>query len=394
MNKYPLKSFPLSERKLRVAHIVPHIDQEAAGPSYSVPRLCQSHSAAGDEVELLCLAAQGPVDGIRMYLYPQWPIFKKFSISTSLSRALWKKAPVLDIVHNHSLWSMVNVAAGWIVPGRGAKLVTSPRGTLSEWALRRSALKKFVLWPLQKRVLFRADLLHATSEEEYRQIRIQGVTAPVAVIPNGIDIPPYKKNFNVSSEVSEIRTLLFLSRIHPTKGLDRLLRSWRILQARYPNWRLKIVGHGEAEHIRELKDLVFELGVERVEYCGPIYGEAKSTVYWESDLFVLPTHSENFGMAVAEALAHGCPAIVGTGAPWAGLEREGCGWWINNDVETLAATLEKAMALPLNVLVKMGQRGRNWMAHEYGWTQIGREMAVVYKWLLTGGDKPECVRLE
>lgn len=120
---------------MKSVHVVPHIDQEAAGPSYSVPRLCESLAARGHEVELSCLAARGKLPGVVLDLHEQWPILGRFAISPSLARALRDKAGRVDIVHNHSLWSMVNVAAGWVVPGKRAKLVTSPRGTLSPWAL-------------------------------------------------------------------------------------------------------------------------------------------------------------------------------------------------------------------------------------------------------------------
>src|SRR5256886_16952901 len=104
-----------------------------------------------------------------------------------------------------TLFRSVNVAAGWVVPGRKAKLVTSPRGTLSAWALGRSRLAKKLLWSLQRRALEQADLLHATSDVEYREIREQGFKAPVAIIPNGIDLP----DLPLSRPTASQRTLLF-----------------------------------------------------------------------------------------------------------------------------------------------------------------------------------------
>lgn len=378
---------------MRLVHVVPHIDQEAAGPSYSVPRLCQSLSACGNEVELTCMAARGDIPGVTLDLHPQWLVLGRFAISTSLARALWRKAAVVDVVHNHSLWSMVNVAAGWVVPGRGAKLVTSPRGTLSAWALSRSPGAKRVLWPLQRRVLARADLLHATSDVEYQEIRAHGFTAPVAVVPNGIDLPELLPQHR-RTDGSGMRTLLFLSRIHPTKGLDRLLHAWAQLQDRYPGWRLVIAGRGDAVHVQEVKALVNELDVQRVEFPGPLYGDAKTLAYWTADLFVLPTHSENFGMVVAEALAHGCPAVVSRGAPWPGLQTEGCGWWVANDAESLAAALDMAMQLPTDELAAMGLRGRAWMKRDFGWTAVGQKMDAAYRWLHKGGERPAWVKVD
>jgi glycosyltransferase involved in cell wall biosynthesis len=376
---------------MRLLHLVPHIDEEAAGPSYSVPRLCQSLALCGNQVELSCLAARGEIDGVTLDLHPQWPVLGRFAISSSLASSLWRKAAVVDVVHNHSLWSMVNVAAGWAVPGRRAKLVTSPRGTLSPWALGRSAGSKKLLWPFQRRALARADLLHATSEAEYQEIRAQGFTNPVAVIPNGIDLPELPTD-GVRA-LGGMRTLLFLSRIHPTKGLDRLLHAWSKLQHTHTAWRLVIAGRGEPAHVQEVKALAKQLDLRRIEFPGPLYGEAKAKAYWSADLFVLPTHSENFGMVVAEALAHGCAAVVSNGAPWSGLKTEFCGWWVTNDIETLTITLDTAMHLHADERVAMGLRGRQWMERDYGWLAIGQKMDEAYRWLRSIGECPPWVRL-
>lgn len=378
---------------MKLVHIVPHIDKEAAGPSYSVPRLCQSLAEGGNTVELSCLAARGEIPGVRLDLHPQWPVLARFAISSSFAAALSRKTAVTDVVHNHSLWSMVNVAAGWLVPGRRAKLVTSPRGTLSPWALSRSPGLKRVLWPLQRRALSRADMLHATSAAEYDEIRSHGFTAPVAVIPNGIDLPALPTGAK-QGRGDGVRTLLFLSRIHPTKGIDRLLQSWVQLQSEHPNWRLVIAGTGDKAHVQEVRDLAASLDARGVEFQGPLYGDAKAHAYQAADLFVLPSHSENFGMVVAEALAHACPAVVCVGAPWSGLVNEGCGWWVANDVTTLAATLDSAMRLPAAELAAMGLRGRSWMERDFGWNAIGQKMNAAYEWLVTGGKRPEWVRVE
>ncbi len=374
---------------MRLVHVVPHISEEASGPSYSVPRLCASLAALGHEVELSCLAAQGPIPGVRLDVHRQWPVLSRFAVSPSHTLALRRKAEQVDIVHNHSLWSMVNVAAGWVVPGRKAKLVTSPRGTLSAWALGRSRLAKKLLWPLQRRALEQADLLHATSEVEYREIREQGFKAPVAIIPNGIDLP----DLIVDRPTAEQRTLLFLSRIHPIKGVDRLLNAWRQLQHLHPEWRLRVVGRGEAGHEREIKELAHSLQLVRVEFPGPLYGADKSRAYFSADLYVLPTHSENFGMAVAEALAHRIPAVVSQSAPWPRLEAEGCGWWVKHDVPSLTRALNAAMSVPADLLEAMGRKGRLWMERDFVWKTIADRMASAYRWRLEGGGSPEWVRV-
>jgi glycosyltransferase involved in cell wall biosynthesis len=376
---------------MKLVHIVPRIDQEAAGPSYSVPRLCQALAARNHDVELSCIAARGSIPDVRLDLHRDWPILKRFEVSSSLVLALRNKARVVDIVHNHSLWSMVNVASGLVVPGLRAKLVASPRGTLSPWALGRARTLKMILKPLQWRALERADLLHATSEQEYAEIRAQGLRAPVAVIPNGIDVPHL-----VSDRTGNCpRRLLFLGRIHPTKCVDRLLRAWQALQDAHCEWELVISGRGEQAYVRQMQDLCESLNLKRVSFTGPIYGDDKFGAYRRADLFVLPSHSENFGMVVAEALSVGCPVIASKGTPWHQLDRESCGWWVEHDVETLATTIKTAMQMPRAELASMGLRGRAWMQREFSWEAIGNSMEAAYQWLLDGsvGPVPKSINL-
>lgn len=375
---------------MKLVHVVPHIDREASGPSYSVPRLCASLAAHGDEVELSCLAAKGEIPGVTLDIHQQWPFLERFAISTSHARALRRKAAHVDIIHNHSLWSMVNLAAGWVVPGQHAKLVTSPRGTLSPWALSRSKPLKGILWPLQRRVLQCAELLHATSEGEYLDIRARGFDAPVAIIPNGIDLPVLPQDKVVSKQ----RTLLFLGRIHPTKCIDRLLQVWSKLQDEHVDWRLQIVGIGEPEYEKDMRRLSESLKCNRVVFSGALYGTDKAEAFFEADLFVLPSHSENFGMAVAEALAHGCPAVVSRGAPWSRLKSENCGWWVEHDVPSLRTGLDEAMLLTTQELASMGVKGRDWMERDFGWNWVAYQMSATYSWLVQGGEPPSCVRLD
>lgn len=377
---------------MKLIHVVPRIDQEAAGPSYSVPRLCEALAARGHEVQLSCIAARDAIPGVRLDLHPGWPILKRFEVSTSLARALKRNAGRADIIHNHSLWSMANVASGMVVPGRHARLVTSPRGTLSPWALSQTRQLKRLLKRLQWRALERADLLHATSEQELTDIRAQGLRAPVAVIPNGIDVPISLPARNEG----ERRRVLFLGRIHPTKCIDRVLQAWRGLQAAHADWDLVIAGRGEGAYVKFLKELAQQLGLQRVNFVGPVYRTDKTDAYRSADVLVLPSHSENFGMVVAEALAHGCPVIASRGTPWVGLEHEACGWWVGHDVETLAATMDEAMRLPRCHLQARGERGRAWMKRDFSWKSVGEKMEAAYDWLLSGGtgQPPLFVRSE
>lgn len=378
---------------VRLIHIVPAIANEASGPSYSVVRLCESLVVQDDDVTL------GALDWAPIAAPP--PFLKTFPLGLGLRRLgrspamrRWLTSAVkngaIDLIHNHSLWMMPNVYPGWVSRRSNVPLVVSPRGTLSNWAFTSGSVFKKVFWPLVQQPALRATTcFHATAYSEYEDIRRMGFRQPVAIIPNGIDIPPPKKANNC-----EKRTLLFLGRIHPKKGVDMLLEAWRIVSPRFPEWQLRIAGPDNGGHLSRMQSLAAELKLERVEFSGPLYGEAKLKAYRDAELFVLPTHSENFGMTVAEALAAGTPAIVSKGAPWKGLVSEGAGWWIDIGLDPLVACLEAALASPHETLHAMGEKGRAWMQRDFSWTEIAQKTSDTYHWILRGGAKPGWVREE
>ena len=170
-------------------------------------------------------------------------------------------------------------------------LVVSPRGTLSPVALQRSYWLKRAFWTLlQGRAVRSAACLHATSEQEYRDIRRFGLTQPVAVVANGVDIPPLEAP---RASGTGLRTLLYLGRLHPIKGLENLLRAWQRLADRFPDWQLRLVGPAEAAYRADLESLASELDLKRITFAGPRYGADKHAEYAAADLYVLPSYTEN-----------------------------------------------------------------------------------------------------
>jgi glycosyltransferase involved in cell wall biosynthesis len=262
---------------------------------------------------------------------------------------------------------------------------------LAPAALAFARWRKQAFWALlQGPVVRDAACIHVTSEQEYGEIRDFGLANPVAIIPNGIDLPQAAATQSAKTTVE--RVVLSLGRIHPKKGLARLIRAWSKVESKYPDWRLRIAGPPELGHDNELRALAASLGLTRISVEGPIYGEAKTVAYQYADVFVLSTLNENFGLTVAEALAAGTPVISTKGAPWSGLEREGCGWWIEHGIEPLAATLAHAMALPREALKVMGDQGREWMARDFSWDCVSRDMLGVYLWLARGAEPPPALR--
>ncbi|MCU0574319.1 MAG: glycosyltransferase [Syntrophobacteraceae bacterium] len=162
---------------------------EAVGPSYSVPRLCQSLSDLGEEVQLHCLQDASPRWNFPIHPHRQWAFPAQLGVSPAMYRGLRLAAHKANIMHTQGLWMMPNIYPAWVARKKDCRLVTSPRGTLDLWAWARSRWKKMLGWPLQKEALLSAACLNATAESEYRHIRRMNLSAPIAIIPNGIDIP-------------------------------------------------------------------------------------------------------------------------------------------------------------------------------------------------------------
>jgi glycosyltransferase involved in cell wall biosynthesis len=389
--------------RLRAVHVIAGLDPVYGGPSYSVPRLCEALAAAGVEAMLLSVAEKEGIErntysnGYRdcrfAWNYARIPIVRRLRSSKGLSRALDGVASTADVIHNHGLWLMPNVKAANAAASWSTPLVISPRGMLAPAALAFSRLKKRAFWQLlQGSAIRSAACLHATSVQEYEEIRGFGLSNPVAIIPNGMDLP--ELSARPTTEPAGERIVLSLGRIHPKKNLGSLIRAWSKIEAKYPSWRLKIVGSPEVGYDDELRALARALRLTRVCIEGPIYGEAKTVAYREAEVFVMSTLSENFGLTVAEALAAGTPAISTKGAPWSGLEEEGCGWWIDHGVEPLAAALALAMASPRKALKAMGDKGRAWIARDFAWEAVGRDMLDVYGWLAGSANAPSVVRFD
>lgn len=378
---------------MRVIHIVPAITEEASGPSYSVTRLCESLIATGADVRLVSLDwARIPVQPGYLTSFPLGWGPRRLGVSPLMRRWLEEEVASgkIDIIHNHSLWMMPNVYPGHVCRKGRCRLMVSPRGTLSRWAFGRNRLQREIFWRLlQRPAVARAACFHATAESEFDDIRRHGFTQPVCILPNGIDLLPLKQESDGGR-----RRLLFLGRIHPIKGVDILLRAWQAVERRFPEWDLQVAGPDNDGYLAEMKALSAQLRLERVVFCGPLYGGEKWRAYREASLFVLPTRSENFGMTVAEALAVGTPAIVTKGAPWAGLAKQGAGWWIEMGVDPFVACLEHALSTSPDRLREMGRAGHEWMRRDFSWDRIGTQFLATYRWLLEGGETPPWVRLD
>ncbi len=376
---------------MNIIQINPTISMEDSGPSYSVPRLCESLIKQNQKVELATLNLNLDPTKIGSYVNT-FPIsfgLKRLGVSFPMYDWLKKQSGENTIFHNHGMWQFNGLYPSWIGKQKSIPVITSPRGTLSQWSFKSGSKSKRIFWPLlQKPSLRNITCFHATSIEEHNEIRSYGFDQPVAIIPNGIDIPEMSSNINKQN-----KTLLFLGRVHPKKGIDILLNAWLKVQSSFPEWNVVIAGSdldilGRGGYLKEIMQYSKKIGCERVNFIGPVYGKEKFELYQSASIFVLPTHSENFGMTVAEALSVGTPAIVSHGAPWEGLEKNNAGWWIELNEEKFAETFNYVFALSDEEIKNIGLNGRSWMKKDFSWDNLAIKYINIYKWLLSGQTSP------
>lgn len=388
---------------MRVKHCVPSLDPVHGGPSRTVVALTDALARTGElGVELV---AQGPAGGAivpaagsavsRRVRIGRGRLELAWALPMRRDLAAIAPAGVPDLVHGHGVWHpaghwAARAARRWRVP-----LVLHPRGMLEPWALEQKPFKKrLALVLFQWRDLRTSRVLVATSETEYEHLRVFGLRQPVAVIPNGVAAVAEQdvKGASALARKDRQRIALFLSRVHPKKGVLELVRAWAEVSP--VGWRLVIAGPDEAGHWGEVARLIDRLGVGgSIDYLGSVDGTAKAALFNEADLFVLPTFSENFGVVVAEALAHGLPVVTTRGAPWADLEVYGCGWWIDTGVDPLVLALRQAAALGDAERRVMGERGQAYV-QRYDWDRIAEQTLALYRWVLGRGEQPACVHLD
>jgi glycosyltransferase involved in cell wall biosynthesis len=374
---------------MKTVQFIGSVSVESAGPTYSVRRLSQELCALGCEVHVVALAENGAERQrdrwapVAVHLVaPRGP--RRFGYSAGWFRMLEVIRP--DLVHGHGLWMYHSlVSLRWC---RGCRpRIVSPHGMLEPWAFGYRRWKKLPVWLLWEKRGLESSVLHATSEQEAINIRALGLRAPIAVIPNGIDLPELPLS---RGAVNAERRALFLSRIHPIKGLLNLVEAWR--RVRPPGWRLCIAGPDECGHLNVVQRAVREAGLAGVvDFVGPVYGKEKQELLNTADLFILPTFSENFGVVVGEALASGVPVITTKGAPWSWLLSHRCGWWVDIGVEPLAEAISEATQCTASELHAMGEHGRRLVEGRFSWPKIAQQMKTVYEWVLGGGPRPECV---
>ena len=382
---------PASRRTLHIMHVTTATSREAAGVQAAVDGMVSSlattrhirvtqvgllpghetwEASCGVEVERFRLRSIGP---------------RTFSYTPELGRSFLREQP--DVIHLHGVWQYPGVAAMGRDRPLGSFLMLSPHGMLASRALVHRSARKRAAWLLyQRRALANVDLFHVTSSVELADVRRCGLRQPVAVIPFGVDVSPYCPVRGPTGPMKAV----FLSRIHPIKGLIDLVRAWAAVKP--DGWRLVISGPDECGHLQEVKKTIADAELQDdITLEGPRWGAERAAFVADADLFILPSHSENFGIVVAEALAQGVPVLATYGTPWECIAHSGCGWWVPTGERGLARGLAEATSRDRDALLEMGRRGWKMMAERFAWSTCASRLAAVYEWACGMGGRPDSV---
>ena len=350
--------------------------------------LCRGLAQLGCDVRVLTTDTDGlgrtlgvandrevQVDGLRVrYCHKRL----RHSVSPALLRVLPSYIQWANVVHLTAVYSFPTFPTLFFCRLFNKPVVWSPRGALQRWEGSSRVVHKWVWESICQKLAPRNNLvLHVTSQAEAEQSLKRFPILRAVVIPNGVELP---QNLKRSASNGRLR-LLYLGRLHPIKGIETLLEACGIVGRLSPDWHLFIAGTGLPSYVDFLKSKVRELGLsDQVEFVGEVFEEKKEALFAQSDVALVPSHIENFGIVVAESLAHAVPVIASKGTPWIGLETNRCGLWVDNDPESLATAIRKIRTLPLQ---EMGQRGREWMEKDFSWESLSGEMLAVYR---------ECIR--
>jgi len=424
---------------IKALHLLNHVSRKTGGLYTSVRSLSKALHSGGVDVSVM-----GLEDGMTAEDIPTWqPVTaravkiigpRRFYYSPRLLPAIMQSAP--DLLHSHGIWHYPSLAANRFFERNRTSYLISTHGMLDPWALKNSQLKKTIAgWLFENAHLQNAACLSALCESEAGSIRAYGLKNPICIVPNGTDLPEIgNQESGAGNHPSWAgildpgrKVLLFLGRFHPKKGLVNLVRAWSKVQRakskKVDEWVLGIAGFDEFGQEGKLKRLANELGIQWTDarnqkpafsqsstprlrsagpdprqsasllFLGPQIGEAKSACYTNCDAFILPSFSEGLPMTVLEAWAYEKPVLMTSECNLPEGFAAEAAIRIAPSSESIEEGLRELFAAPDASRFALGAHGRDLVVSRFTWPEIARQMKTVYEWVLGGGQKPDCVRL-
>ncbi len=297
------------------------------------------------------------------------------STSLELITKLKELTPWADIIHLTGVYSFPTIPTILMAKIFRKPIIWSLMGAILSTHVWEKAKKRHLkkMWEYTCKFIIpnSKTVLHTTSSKERDIAEIIFPCIPIYVVENGVPVPkslPPKE----WAPKGKLR-ILFLGRISPIKGIENLINAVKLLDD--PTIELTICGTGDEKYLKKLKAKA-ENAISNITFTGHVDGDRKTKAFLNADLCVVPSFSENFGIVVAEALAHGIPVIASKKTPWDTLEEHGCGLWVDNSPEHLAKAIKNIRNMDLK---KMGKAGREWMKKEYDWKTIALKMYKLYQ---------------
>jgi glycosyltransferase involved in cell wall biosynthesis len=377
---------------MKILHTISGLDINSGGPSTCTYTLLKGLQNSTIRADILTLdSKKNAIVGNDSFINLVANDVKTFFLYSQNFKNYLQQHNDYDLYHINGLWTYPVHATAKYARQHNKPYIITPHGMLYSNALQFSAWKKkLALSAFQQNDLKQAICLHATSLSEIRHIRDFGLTNPIALIPNCLNI---NSTVDIRNTENRIKRFGFVGRINRIKNIDILLKSWAKLSNLMTDVELVIIGSGDSDYEKELQQYVQDNTLKNITFYGFLTGNELATTIYSLDFLILPSQSENFGMVVPEALIKGIPVIASKGTPWEELNTHGCGWWVDNDVETLATTIQKAVETPENIRIEMGKRGQELVKNNYSVEVVAAKMIRLYQWILNGGGKPDFVYL-
>jgi glycosyltransferase involved in cell wall biosynthesis len=381
-----------------VLHVIPAVAPRYGGPSRAVLSMCRALRSIGVRAEVAStdadgrarlsgLAAASAAVPTRLFAR-QWS--EAFKYSRPLARWLDGHVREFDVVHVHAVFSHACLAAARACRRRGVPYVVRPLGSLDPWSLARRRLEKRILWHAGvARMLRGAAAIHYTTDEERRQAERPLGLAGGVVIPLGVDDELFERSAARGAgapgrpELAGRPYALFLSRLHPKKGLELLLEAFAgLVETARADWRLVVAGDGEPAYVSALRRRAERLGDGgRILFTGWLAGVERLETLRGAGLFVLPSHQENFGLAAAEAMAAGVPVLLSDRVNLADLViAAGAGWVVPPDAAPLRDALAAALRDP-TARAARGRAGQELARERFAWPVVAARLVDLYRGL-------------
>ena len=314
---------------------------------------------------------------------PNINIVREFAFSRSLTAWLWQHIAEYDLVHVHAIFSYASTISMAIARIQKVPYINRPLGQLCTWSLQQSKLRKQIyLNVIERSNLLHCQSLHFTAQQEQEEFNLLGLNIPNFILPHGVQVPTLipdaQSKLRAILQLPDHRPiLLFMSRIHPKKGLEYLISALGKLQEYH--FALIIAGSGESDYVNQIQDLLVTQGIsDRTHLVGFVKGETKNIYLQGADLFALTSHSENFGVAAIESLAAGTPVLITDGVAIAPMVQEqNIGYVTKLEINAIVATIQEFFDHP-QIAKQKGDRAQQYIAEHYAWDKIAHNLTSIY----------------